>query len=709
MDMMNSTTSSNPATASIADILHPRSVAIVGASNDETKWGGRLLRYMTRHRIAGELYPINPRGDVLMGVQSYSSIAECPGPVDMAVLLVPGSRALDAVRDCAANGVKVAVAITSGFAEAGAQGAELEQTLVREARQAGMRLIGPNCMGLLNTRHNLAATTAVTMGYVDKLPVGGIGMASQSGALMGAMLARGVDLGAGFSTLVSLGNQSDIDQNDIFEYLIHDPGTQIISLYIEAVKGPARFMSLLQQARMADKPVLIVKSGRTAAGERAVKSHTASLAGAWPSFAAVCRAQGAYLFDNVYDLLGGAMVLQRGQRMAKPGVAVFSGSGGGGALFVDALDEIGQELPSLAEATQQNLAEVLPASHRHLPVDFGVINAAAAPDSKYGGGISTAIGRVMEDPAVGAGLVFLTTQPGMDKVAASVATVGSQCGKPLLFVHGASTVGEAARAVLRDHAYGYVESPNDAVKIIQALWQRETMPATSSSPDPVPAASLPDLPATGYLTEPAARRLLESVDIPTSAWRVAKSPADAAHCARELGGKVVVKAISGTLVHKSDIGAVKLDLQGDDAVVAACEDIGRALQAAGHALDGFLVTAMLRADAELIVGIQRDPDFGPMVMVGAGGVLVELMRDVQLCPAPLSIDQANAMIDALRCRPLIEGYRGRPPVDRQQLAQVLVRLGQLAAGLPVLTELDINPLMIVDGRVVAADARAVLA
>ncbi|NYT76922.1 acetate--CoA ligase family protein [Alcaligenaceae bacterium] len=692
---------------SIKELLHPRNVAIVGASGDISKWGGRLLSYMSKHPVEGRVFPINPKGEILMGVQSYPSLGDCPEPVDMAVLLVPGTRALASVKECAANGVKSVIAITSGFAETGPEGLAMEQQLVAEARKGGMRLIGPNCMGLLNTHHNLAATTAVTMAYVDKLPRGPIGMASQSGALMGAMLARGVDTGAGFSSMVSLGNQADVDQNDIFDYLIDDPKTEIIALYIEAVKGPARFVELLNRARQVGKPVLIVKSGRTAAGERAVMSHTASLAGAWASFEAICRAYGAYLFDNVFDLLAGAQLMARGQRMRKPGVAVFSGSGGGGALFVDSLDEIGLELPALSERTREGISEVLPPSHRELPIDFGVINHAAAPDPRFGDAIATTLGHVMEDEEVGAGIVFLTTQPNMDKVADSTVRVGEQCGKPLLFVHGASTVGDIARQFLRGKGYGYVESPNDAISVLSALWKRERPLASDNAP--VSAFSIPADLGTGYLTEPDARRLLSAAGIPVTPWQSVSSIDYAIDVAATMDVPVVIKAVSPTLVHKSDVGAVKLNLDSDQAVRSACNDIAAALKKEGHELTGYLVTPMIRADAELIVGLQRDPEFGPMVMVGAGGVLVELMQDVQLCPAPLTREQAGAMLDRLRCKPLLDGWRGSKPVNREQLVDILVGIGQLAMQMPGLTELDINPLFIADGQLLAADARAVIA
>lgn len=695
----------------VREWLHPRSVAIVGASEDESKWGGRLLRYMTRHRIDGELYAINPRAQTLLGLPAYPSVSACPGPVDMAILLVPSHRARAAVEDCAAKGVGCAVAITAGFAETGAAGQESEAELVAIARAAGMRLVGPNCMGLMNAHHNLAATTGIMMGLVDRLPAGGIGIASQSGALMGAMLARGVDIGAGFSTTVSLGNQSDVDQNDLLEYLIDDPLTEVVCLYLEGIKNPPRFVALLGRAQSVGKPVLIAKSGRSEAGERAVQSHTASLAGSWPAFEAICRAHGVYLFESIFDLLHGAQMLQRKPTFGGSGVAVFSGSGGGGALLVDALESVGLTLPQLGAGTRERLAPYLPASHRQLPVDFGMLKHDADPDPVYGPSVGAAMGRAMEDPEVGAGIVLLTTQPNMAPVAKMALAVGQNCGKPLLLVQGAGNAGQVARDIWREAGYGFVDSTHDALHVVAALMRRNA--AVQAPVGQVREAPKLDLPAgltTGYLGEPQTRRLIEAAGIPTSRWFEARDVASAIEHARTLGGPCVIKAVSPTLIHKSDVGAVILGVQGDDAVRAACAAIQSALGQHGHALESYLITEQVAADAELIMGVQNDPEFGPMVLIGAGGVLVELMKDVQLCPAPLSLEQARGMIGRLRCRPLLQGWRGRPAADLDSLARTLVALGDLAAALgPRLRELDINPLMIAEGKPVAADARAVLA
>ncbi|WP_084651800.1 acetate--CoA ligase family protein [Ottowia thiooxydans] len=705
-DQMSSPVTPNQ---TVRQILHPTGVAIVGASGDETKWGGRLLRYMMKHQHNGPIYPINARATELLGLPAYQSVKDCPGPVDLAILLLPREHIKAALEDCVAKKVGCALCITAGFAETGPEGRAEEEELVAIARAGGVRLIGPNCMGLMNAHHNLCATTGVVMGTVEKLPAGGIGMASQSGALMGAMISRGVDVGAGFSSTISVGNQADLDLNDFFEYLIDDPMTEVITLYIEGIKDPQRFTALLERAAAVGKPVCVAKSGRSEAGARAAASHTASLAGAWPSFEATCRRWGVYLFESIYDLLQGAQMLQLGKRSTSNNVAVFSGSGGGGALLVDGLEAHGLELPHLSDATVQAVSSVLPATHRQLPFDFGMLNHQATPDPEVAGGsIGIALDRAMSDPGVGAGLLLLTTQPGQELVVKAAISAATRSNKPLAFVQGAGNHGEIARRMMREARLGYFDSLHDALKVLAVLAHRtEPQPAVK----PLADSGIPkDLPS-GFLTEPDARRLLEANGIPTTRWSFAVDAEAAVKAAQEIGSAVAIKAVSAQIVHKSDIGGVRLGVQGDAAVREACQAIADAARTAGvNNLDGYLVTEMWRADAELILGIQNDPEFGPLVMVGAGGVLVELMKDVQLWPAPLSHAMARSMLDRLRSRALLTGFRGRPPANLDAIADVLVRLGSLAAtSNGRLRELDINPLFVAGDRIVAADARATLA
>lgn len=688
---------------SIREIMHARSVAVIGASEDQSKWGGRALAILRRHSVSSEVYPVNPKASELMGLPAYKSIADCPTPVDVAMVLVPQAMILDTLAQCARAGVGCAIVITSGFAEVGGDGHAVEARMREIARESGMRVIGPNCIGILNAYTNMLASTAVALVEIDRAPGGSIGFTSQSGALMGSMLARGFDVGAGFSSLISLGNQCDIDINETFEYLVEDPQTKIICLYVEALRGPAIFRSLLQRARQAGKPVLVCKSGRSEAGEKAIQSHTASMAGAYATFEAVCRAEGAFLFENVSDMLDAAMLLSHGARMSRPSVAVFSGSGGAGALLVDALSAKGFSIAELGEATKDSLRRVLPESNLQSPIDFGTLKPMTEPHPVYEDPFEYALGETMADPGVGAGIVLLTSQPTMHKVAYATQKVGKKTDKPLLYVHVAGSIGDSARRVMREQGYGFVESQNDALKVFDAIWQQTRMPAgVVALPSSFELPSVPD----GFLSEPDARRLLESAGIPTTPWVFLTAIEEVVEHVERMGDAWVIKAVSPTLVHKSDIGAVKLNIRDGHSARQACRDIARALESAQHPLDGYLVTRMVKADAELIVGIKRDPDFGPMVMIGAGGTLVELLHDVQMMPAPVHAVQALAMIEQLKCSALLKGWRGARPADLAALAELVVATSQLAAQDDALDELDINPLMLVDGQFMAADARA---
>lgn len=695
-----------PPRLSLAQILNARSVAVIGASDDVTKWGGRALAILCQHDVPSAVYPVNPKAETLMGLKSYATIGDCPAPVDIAMILVPQAVIPDTLRQCAQAGVGCAIVVTSGFAEAGADGRAIEAQMRDEARQVGMRIIGPNCIGILNAQSNMLASTAVALCTIERAPAGHIGFASQSGALMGSMLARGVDVGAGFSSLISLGNQCDIDLNDCFDYLINDPNTHVICLYVEALRDPQAFRGLLRRARVCHKPVAICKSGRSEAGERAVQSHTASMAGAYAAFEAVCRSEGAYLFDNVSDLLDGAMLIQRGAKLEGPAVAVFSGSGGAGALLVDALDAYGFKTPRLSQATVDALADVLPASNRQSPIDFGTLLPLKGSHPSGEDAFGVALQTVLADPGVDGGLVLLTSQPTMSKVAHATQRVGVRADKPLLYIHIAGSIGDEARQAMRETGYGFVESQTDALQIYTALRRQSRMPPSQiAEPTPNPM-KLPKR-NTGFLTEPQARELLTGAGIAVTPWRLAATPDEAVNAHAELDCACVMKAVSRTLVHKSDIGAVKLNLRTTGDIRQACESIGQSVTQAGHALEGFLVTSMLAAQAELIVGIQRDPSLGPLVVIGAGGTLVELLHDVQMMPAPVDPAQAHAMIADLRCLPLLKGWRGSKPADLDSLAAIIVTMGRLAVEDSALQELDINPLMLVDGQFVAADARAV--
>jgi acyl-CoA synthetase (NDP forming) len=445
-------------------LLHPASVAVIGAAEEEAKWGGRAMLHLVKHGFEGRIAPVNPRRRVILGLPAYPSVREVPFPVDVAMVIVPAAAAVQAVRECAASGVGACVVVTTNFSETGGDGVAREQAIAGIARESGMRLLGPNCLGLINARHRLALSPSVALTTMTHLPTGGIGLVSQSGALMGSLLIRGFDIGAGFSACISVGNQADLEVCDFFEYLIDDPATRVLGLYVEGLRDAARFVALARRAQEHGKPVLAAKAGRTREGARAIQSHTASRAGPHAQFEAACRAYGVVLVPDALDLVPCAEVMIRHGRARRDGIAVLSGSGGSGALWTDAITESGMRLGRLAPHTRGVLSTVLPPTHDDLPIDFGVLQR-----EPRGEAMERILSAVMADPDIGAAVYVMTTQPEMEETARVVARVGAACGKPLLFVNAAGSSGKAARGILREQRFLWFDSGPEAMRVLQAV------------------------------------------------------------------------------------------------------------------------------------------------------------------------------------------------------------------------------------------------
>jgi len=703
-----------PPRITIHRLLHPACVAVIGATDQEDKWGGRVMLHLIKHGFPGRIAPVNARRSVILGLPAYANIGDVPPPVDVAVIVVPAAAAVDAVRDCAAAGVGACVIITAHFAEVGGEGLVRERAIAGLARESGMRLVGPNCLGLINAHHHAALSPSLALGTMTHLPAGRIGLVSQSGALMGSLLIRGFDIGAGFSTCVSVGNQADLELCDFFEYLIDDSATRVIGLYIEGLHDAGRFVTLARRAQERGKPVLAAKAGRTQPGARAVQSHTASLAGAHAVFEAVCAACSVVLVPDALDLLPCAETIIRQGRMHGDGIAVLSGSGGSGALWTDAVSERGLRLSRLASETRAGLTGLLPATHHDLPIDLGVVEPGAAT---RGEAIDQIVSTVMADPDIGAGFYIMTTQPDTEEVARVISQVGERCGKPLLFVNAAGSSGDAARRILRDRRHLCFETADEALRTLRGLVDEYTLRQAynaRSGESPWTPGEIPDLRdfPDGALREAEAHTLLVRVGIPVARSLRAATAREAAEQAARIGYPVALKGSARGLLHKSDVRAVRLDLRDAAAVGAAFDDIREALNAAGYGQEAFrgcLVQEMVRADAELILGVRHDAQFGPIVVIGVGGTLVEVMRDVRLLPAPLTRADTLRALRSLRLLPLLQGYRGNPPADLDRIADVAVRVGAMAVQLgPRLQELEINPLMVRGPDVVAVDVRVTI-
>ncbi|HEV2439560.1 MAG TPA: acetate--CoA ligase family protein [bacterium] len=698
--------------ATVRDILHPASVAVFGASENVAKFGGRIMHYLVRHGFPGQILPINPGRTEVLGRRCYARIGEAPGPVDVAILAVPPQSVVPAVTECAEAGVRCCVVMTTGFAEAGPDGTARQAALVDVVRGTGLRLVGPNCMGLINPHHRLALTSSLVLD-VESLRPGRVGLISQSGALMVSMYNRAHDAGIGFSACVSLGNQADVEICDVLEYMLNDAGTDAVCIYVEGFRDVRRFLGLAEDARARGTPLVVMKAGRTEVGARAARSHTASLAGGYAVFAAACRERGVLLTDDPDAMILAADVLARWPGPGEDRIAVLSPSGGGAAVAVDRVTEAGARLATLQPGTKQALLETFLPPQADNPVDLG-----GRRDGDPIAAADRAMSLLTGDAGVGAVFVALTTVPFYEETTRALASAAGRSGKPVLFAVTPGSAAEEPRRALREAGCRYYDRVDDAVRVA-ALWADHRR-ASHAAPSPAVAVRPPltaraqelvrRLPA-GALTAPELRRVLEAYGIPAAEERLVSGVEEAVSAAASLGYPVALKAVCRNLVHKSDAGAVHLGLADAAAVTRAWEAVAAAVRRSGLELDGCVVQEMVAGDAEVIVGAKRDEQFGPVVLVGWGGLLVEVLHDVQVAPAPIAPARAVEMMKGLRMWPVLSGLRGRPPLDVDRLAEIAARVSWLAADLGGrLIELDVNPIVVrAQGRgAVAVDCRATL-
>lgn len=689
-------------------IIKPNSLAIIGASEDIAKFGGRFMHNVVRHGYAGTLLPINPGRETILGRRAYPNIGAAPGPVDVALVAVPAAQLRQTIDECGAAGVGACVVITAQLGEFDEAGASLQDEIVQVAASHGMRLVGPNCLGMITPTHALGLTSSPTLQYAEALPRGSVGFVSQSGALMGALFVLGYDHGVGFSSMITVGNQADLELCDFFEALIEDQETNVICLYIEALKTPRRFVELAQRARARGKRVLAVKAGRTEAGSAAARSHTASLAGSYATFEMVCDETGVLLMDEPEAMILVAGVLARAPRMGSGGIGMVVSSGGGGAVTADRLTVAGLPLAQWTEETHVRLDTHFPRTHQNNPVDLGAHFGALGPHI-----FKHAMDAVADDANTATFIYVMTPQPLMPQTVDAVLDIWRRGTKPAIFVLDTSRFGEDVRQKLLQSGMPYLTRIDDAMRVLDLLVRERDHSVATGPVRPQGAGPLPQLLPTGFLTEPEAKALFRSYGIATTRDQIVHTAQDAVKAAEAIGFPVVAKGVSSKVVHKSDIGLVHLGLSDADAVTRAFDDIAAALATAGETGEpSIAIQEMARGQTELIIGARHDDGFGPHVMVGFGGVMVEVLGDVQLASAPLDPERAKALLRQLKLWPILEGVRGRPKLDVESVADSLVRLSWLAHDLgPRLQDLEINPLITrVAGRgVVAADGRGTLA
>jgi acyl-CoA synthetase (NDP forming) len=688
--------------ASLDALLAPRSVAVLGASQDPLRIGGRPIAYMKERGFAGPILPVNPNRDTVQGLRAYPRLADVPGEIDAAIIAVPGAAAEEAVADCIASGVKAAIMFTAGFAEVDDAGAAVQARFTAAARQAGMRLLGPNALGLFNAR--LGYFPIFSSSFENGWPhPGRIGIASQSGAYGTHLFALARDRRLGTPILITTGNEADVTLGEAIGWLAEDPETDVIVAYAEGVRDAPSFLAALETARQARKPVAIIKVGRSALGASAAKSHTASIAGDDAVTDAVLRDAGAFRARNTEELLDVAAVATRRIYPVGNTLGVVTISGGAGVLISDAAEALGLPMPPMPEAAQARLKALIPFSAPANPVDC---TAQAFNDMSV-------IGRFTEsmlgDGGYTSAIAFFTQVGASRSIAPSLREQLERAVAKFpdrLFILSVTGPPETVRA-WEDGGFLVFEDPTRAVAALAAMGRfGEAFARPPEAAPPLPA--MPPLPATTP-DEAEAKRILAEIGIAAPEEVLATDAASAAAAAARIGFPVALKLVSPDVLHKSEIGGVRLGLADAAAVRAAFATIlgNAAAHAPAARISGLLVSPMLGGGVECVIGVTRDPVFGPVAMVGLGGVFVEVLRDVALRLCPFGAADAEAMIRSLRGFPLLDGARGRPRMDVLALAAALSRLSCFAAAAgPRLSGVEVNPMMVLpEGRgAVALDA-----
>jgi acetate---CoA ligase (ADP-forming) len=696
---------------SLDPLFNPTSVAVIGASTVLHKTGGRRWRSMVESGFAGPLYPIHPTASAILGRKAYPSIRNVPGPVELAVILVRPDLVPAAVADSVAAGARGIVVITAGFGETGAEGKRIEHDFVGVARAGGARVVGPNCAG-----HFSASGRVNAIGW--DVPRGPIALISQSGnmALTFGQLAR--EKGLGFSKLVTVGNAADVLIPEYLDYLFSDPETKVIVAYLEGF-GPLEGRALweLMRTHPSPKPVVVLKPGDTESGRRAALSHTGTLAGEGRIVDAAFRQCGIVRAAESEDAWDAAIALASLPPLRARSVVVISDGGGHATIVCDTADRSGLLVPALGEMTQRRLGEILPArSGVANPVDFAG-QAEEEPEV-----IPRVVDVCLADPDIGAvifaghfgGYVRIATaELGQreEATARALAGVVRRHGKPFILHTIYAEERLPALDTLRAAGVPMYRSLEASAKALAACWRGATRPPAAarrrSSPERARVDAILARAVGGVLLEPDTRELLNAYGVAVPPSQIVATPAEAARAARALGGRLALKLVSPRLVHKSEAGGVELDVAPDDAADAYRALAGRAA-ALGITPAPALITPMISGGLECVVGAFRDPQFGPVVMFGLGGVDVEALADVTFRLAPVDADEARAMTAEIRAHRLLGAVRGRPARDVDAAVDVLVRISELMTDLDAVAELDVNPLFLLARGAAVADARVVV-
>ena len=702
-------------------LFHPRSVALIGVSNDLTKLSGRPFRFFREYGYAGKIYPVNPKYSEIGGLPCFANLATIPGEVDLAVITLPASAVPVTIAECGAKGVKAAAVISSGFAEVGGEGIRLQEELVRAATEHGIAVCGPNCSGFVYVPERVTASFNVGLdgGFPHPGPVAFI---SQSGALSAYILAEARERGLGFRYWISTGNECVLNFTDYLHHVLEDPQVRLILGYMEDARDGKAFQAEAHRALVLDKPLIILKVGRSEAGANASVSHTGSLAGSDDVYQAVFSQNGILRAENLDELFDLAMLAKSSRRPRGKRVQVLSISGAAGILMADVGSELGLEFPELAPATKQALKKIMP-PFAALTNPMDVTAEAVARPSLF----RSAAEVVLADPQVDTLVYFLGIVPGAhERLASDIADIARSTHKLVLVTWFPLPAPEVCDILTRADVPFFSE-PSRGMRALGKMSQymatrerilsRQPQPPTAKPAQESEIGKILDhvrIQGRTAMSEVEAKGLLKVWGLAVPRGGLARTSAEAQSLARGIGGPVAMKASSPDLLHKTEAGVVRLGVKNAQEVEKAYAEIVEKARAWNPEarLDGVLVEEMIAGDfREVIVGVRQDLRFGPVVTFGLGGIFVEALRDFAVCPAPLTVEQAREIIQKIRGYRILMAFRSRPAADVEALARVMCQVGDLAlVWQDRISELEINPLFVLPegSGVVVGDALAVL-
>ena len=690
-------------------IMKPKSIAVVGASTKEHTIGSDIMKRLQEYKFNGNIYPVNPKGGIIEGLQAYTSVLEIPGEVDLAIIVVNAKFVLSTIDQCHEKGIKGLCIITAGFKETGKEGAEAEKQLLAKVREYGMRCVGPNCLGVVNTHPDVRMDGC----FAESLPErGNIGFVSQSGALGGGILNILKDLNLGFAQFISIGNQADVNAETALEYWEDEKDVEQILLYMESIQNPANFRKLASRISKK-KPILALKAGRSAAGASAASSHTGSLAGADKAANALLNQSGVIREYSLQDLFATAKVFANCPIPKGDRVAIITNSGGPGIMATDAICEHGMQIAKISDETKEKLRSFLPsAASVKNPIDM----IASAPIEHYKQTLETVIADENVDMIITIYLPFLGLKD-IDVAKALMEIKAEHPEKPVIGVFMTKSEFFSALSDMKVNMpfFMYAEEAADGLNRLnqQRKWMERpegkipTFDVDYKRAQEIIAKSVNE--GRAQLTTRESIDVLDAYGIRVCKSGFAKSEDEAVSIADSIGYPVVMKMTSKTTSHKTDVGGVRVNIQSAEQLRAEYQDLIAKLTEKGllEGLEGVIIQEMVKGNREMVCGIATDPQYGPMMMFGLGGVFIEVMKDVTFRIAPLTDIDAKEMIKSVKAYKLLEGARGTKPAQMEQIEETLLRLSQLVHDFKFIDELDINPLLISEktGEGIAVDGR----